>query len=560
MIRQALNDGTSSLGREALQLLKYHGIYEQRGRDERLASKAMGVEAEPSYMIRVAVTAGVLTAEQYLGLDRFARDVSGTGALRLTTRQCVQLHGLRKGDLRPAMRRLDELGLSGRCGCGDIARNIMAPAAPLDTPDYRAARALAHELRTALCPPMPSYEQLWLDRKATAGDELERLYSRQYLPRKFKLGIALPDDNSVEVHSQDVGLVLVMDGSTFRGVNLLVGGGLGMTHGNGRTFARLASELAYVEAGHVVNAVRIILAIFRDFGDRTDRKHARLKYLVEAFGVEDFRAELARRAGFEIQPCVPLPRLKHRDWLGLHEQGNGRHFLGLDVPSGRVVDQDRVRRRSALRTIVEHLRPSVIMTPQQNLLLGDLSEASIATARGVLEAYNVPAVEALTGVRRHAMACPAWPSCGQALNEAERVMPGVIDTVEADLVRLGLADVPLTVRMTGCPNGCARPYTADIGLVGHKPGCYDLFVGGGLNGDRLGEFYAGNVPLKDIAATLRPLLAQWRDRRQPGEGLGEYCHRVHGAGGTNGRLLTGSREEPAGSRWGTLGGNGGQTP
>jgi sulfite reductase beta subunit-like hemoprotein len=287
----------------------------------------------------------------------------------------------------------------------------------------------------------------------------------------------------------------------------------------------------------------------RDYGDRTDRKHARLKYVVEEHGIDAFREEFQRRASVELKPRVEIPPLKHQDWLGVHEQGDGRYFFGMHVANGRVIDGPRLRYKTAIRKIVEALRPSVTLTPTQSIIFGDLSEQDVKAIRKTLKSYGLPEAEDLTAVRRYAMACPAQPTCGLALTESERVMEGILDDLEPEFERLGLEDEPLTIRMTGCPNGCARPYNAEIGLVGHKPGHCDVFLGGSLDGERLADHYATNVPRSELAATLRPLLEAWAEHRMPEEPFGDFYQRMWGTEESrNRRILTGARDNPARDR------------
>jgi sulfite reductase beta subunit-like hemoprotein len=548
-IKEVLADATKKeFEHDDLQLLKFHGSYQQDDRDNRAANKALGAEAETSFMVRIKVPGGVLTPEQYLAMDQVADEFSSNHSLRVTTRQNFQLHGILKTTLQATIKGVNEILLSTLSGCGDVARNVMAPPAPLANPAHQAARGLAQQLSEALCPQTRAYYEIWLNgelaHSSTADNENEPLYGEVYLPRKFKSAIGLPEDNSVDVHSQDVGLVAILEGDRFLGVNILVGGGLGMTHKKEDTYARLATELGYVEAAHAVDAVRTIAAMFRDYGDRSDRKHARLKYVVEEQGIEAFRAEFQRRVSFKLQPWKPIAKLVHQDWLGRHEQGDGKFCYGIFIPNGRIADFEKTRIRTALRKIIQNLRPLVVLTPNQNILLGNLTDAQVKSIEKTLAAYNVALPDTLTWVERGSMACVALPTCGLALTEAERVLPEVVDQLEDEFRRLNLENVPLTIRMTGCPNGCARPYTADIGLVGHKPGHYDLFLGGSLHGHRVAEHYSENVKQEEIGLTLRPVLEAWSRQRMPDEPLGDFYDRVL-SGERRRDLVSGDREHPA---------------
>jgi sulfite reductase (ferredoxin) len=550
-IKEVLHDDTKPVfDHDDLQLLKFHGSYQQDDRDARAAVKALGTDPVNIFMLRIKIPGGVLSPEQYLGMDQLAEEVTHDDALRVTTRQNFQLHGVIKGDLKQTIKRTNEVLLSTLCGCGDVARNIMAPPAPLATPGHKAVRALAQTLSDALCPQTKAYYEIWLNGEQvhSSEEETEPLYGDTYLPRKFKTGIALPEDNSVDAHSQDVALIAILKDGKFQGVNVLVGGGLGMTHKMESTYARLGSQLGYADAEHAVEVVRTVAVMFRDYGDRTDRKHARLKYVLEEYGVEAFRADFQSRVSFQLKPWVQIPPLEHQDWLGAHDQGDGKFLYGVFIPNGRIIDSERCRMKTAFRKIVQSMRLPVVLTPTQNILFTDLSADQVKAIEKVLNAYNVPTVASMSWVRRGAVACPALPTCGLALTEAERVMPEVVDLLEQEFQRVGLADEPITIRMTGCPNGCARPYTADVGLVGHKPGHYDIFLGGSIHGERMAEFYALNVPMLELGKALRPILVAWKQQRSSGESLGDFYDRVFSAPGRRRDLLTGSRDNPAQER------------
>lgn len=540
-LREALADGTPGLSEADRRVAKFHGLYQQEDRDARALARITGEARRPSFMVRVKIPAGQLTAEQYLAMDSLAEEVVYNRSLRITTRQNFQLHGVLKGDLKQTIQRVDEALLSTLCGCGDVERNIVAPPAPIARTGHRALHALALELTEAMTPATNAYREIWLDgERIDSSRESEPLYGEGYLPRKFKTGLALSEDNSADVHDQDVGLIGIVEGGELRGANVLVGGSSGLTHRKPETFARLATPLGFVAREHLVALVQTVAGMFRDFGDRTDRSHARLKYVVEEWGIDTFRAELERRAAFPVLPWVETQPLRHRDWLGPHEQGDGRWVYGIYVENGRIADEPRRRWKTALRTIVATLRPRVALTPQQNLLLADLEEGDVSKVEKILMGYGLPLVHDLSFVRRHALACPALPTCGLALAESERVASDVMAAFERALAHRGVDDTPLTLRMTGCPNGCSRPYNADLGIVGRKPGHYDVFVGGGLAGDRLAELYVESVPLADLVAALEPLLDDWAARREPKEGLGDFYDRcIRGPGRRD--VLTGAK-------------------
>ena len=545
-IAQTLAGAGTHFSETDAQLLKFHGSYQQYDRDARQAGGTSRADRVYSFMVRVKIPGGVLTAGQYLALDRLA-DEAGGGGLRITSRQGCQFHGVGKGDLRPTIAGINTALLATLGACGDVARNVMACPAPLADGPRRAVRALAGQISRELCPRTRAYHEIWLDGEkldlpGPAEGPQEPFYGDVYLPRKFKIGVTLPDDNSIDVYSQDVGLVALPEHDGLRGVNLLVGGGFGMTHGKADTFARKATPLGYVAIANAVEAVRTIAAIFRDHGNRADRRHARLKYLLEEWGTDRFRDEFCARAPFPVEPSVEIGPIPYQDYVGAHPQGDGRLFYGLIVENGRVRDFAERRLKTGLRTLITELRSGIIFTPAQNLFLTDLDAAAIPRLEALLDAHDIPRPTQVSNVRRFALACPALPTCGLALADAERVMPGILDEFESELQRLGLADAPITIRMTGCPNGCARPYTADIAFVGRSGETYNIYVGGRLAGDRLVDLYAEKIARDQLLTRLRPLLEEWRDDRQPGEGFGDFYQRVQGRDPAK-ATLTGAQDE-----------------
>lgn len=439
-LREALRDTDSGLSDLDQRVAKFHGIYQQEDRDAKAIARLTGAPRTAQFMVRTRLPAGRLTATQYLAIDRLADDVVHDGSLRITTRQNFQLHGIAKGALAHAIRRINEAGVSTLCGCGDVERNVVAPPAPLAHAGYRELHALADEIAEAMAPATGAYREVWLDGEgvdAAAELESEPLYGETYLPRKFKTGLALPGDDSAGVHSQDVGLIGIYEDGALLGANVLVGGGAGLTHRKAETYARMATPLGFVARAHLTDVVRTIASIYRDFGDRTDRRHARLKYVVEEWGIDVFRAEFERRADFALEPWVETGPLRHRDWLGPHDQGHGRWLYGIHLENGRIIDDARRRWKTVLRTLAEMLRPSVVLTADQNLLLADLEHEDLAKVEAVLSAYGLPLPAGMSPVRRHAMACPALPTCGLALTESERVAPDLVAAFERTVGRAG---------------------------------------------------------------------------------------------------------------------------
>ncbi|MBA3319388.1 MAG: NADPH-dependent assimilatory sulfite reductase hemoprotein subunit [Gemmatimonadales bacterium] len=524
-----------------LTLLKFHGTYQQDDRDAR-RSRDEGAEKAFSFMVRVALPAGMLDASQYLALEAVS-DRYADGTLRVTTRQGFQFHGVLKRALKPTIAEVNRRLMTTLAACGDVSRNVMGCPAPVEDDAHAAVRAAARGIAEALRPASKAYHEIWLDgERQVSTEEEEPFYGDAYLPRKFKTGVALSTDNCVDIRSQDVGLVAIVDGRAVRGYNVLVGGGLGMTHHKADTTARLAEPLGFVAPEHAVEAVRIVAAIFRDFGNRADRRHARLKYLVAEWGMERFRAEFQSRAGFALVHPVELPALPYHDHLGRHRQPDGRWFYGVFVQSGRITDSGGHRLKSALHRIVGRFRPGVRLTGQQNVLLTDLDDAAVQAVEGILREHGVTPPQELSAARRFSMACPALPTCGLAVAESERAMPDILDRFESELTALGLRDEPLTIRMTGCPNGCARPYTADIAFVGRSLGLYNVYVGGGLGGDRVVDLFRADVRVEELLDAVRPLLLRWAAEREPGEGLSDFYQRL--AGRPDRRTSISGREQP----------------
>jgi sulfite reductase (ferredoxin) len=525
-IAETLRSEATHFGPDDIHLLKFHGTYQQDSRDQRRGREAAGEEKAYSFMVRVAIPAGAITAQQYLALEGIA-DRHANGTLRVTTRQGFQFHGVLKGNLKAAIAGINQELLTTIAACGDVQRNVMGCSAPLADADHAAVRQVAEALAGELRPGSRAYHEIWLDgEKQISTEEEEPFYGDRYLPRKFKTAVGLSVDNCVDIYSQDVGLLAVVADGRIRGFNLLVGGGLGMTHHKADTTARLAEPLGFVPLANGVEAVRIVAAVFRDHGNRSDRRHARLKYLLAEWGIDRFREEFQRRATFRLAPPVALPPLPFHDHLGRHRQHDGRFFYGVFIQSGRIVDHPGHTLKTALHEIVTRFRPGLRLTGQQNVLLTDLDLGDVDALENILREHGVTPPLELSAARRFSLACPALPTCGLAVAESERAIPGVLDQFETELESLGLRDEPLTIRMTGCPNGCARPYTADLAFVGRSLGLYNVYVGGSLAGDRLVDLYRADVATEDLLPAVRPLLARWAGERLEGEGLGDFYQRL----------------------------------
>ncbi len=516
------------------QLLKFHGSYQQEDRDARKNRKKEGVGKHFMFMVRCKIPGGRLTAAQYLAVDNLA-GIYGNGTLRFTTRQGIQLHGVLKTHLRDTIAGINQCLLSTLGACGDVERNVMACPAPHHHDGVHAQlQETAAVLASHLAPRSHAYHEIWLGGRPVPlpgpetpdGAPQEPMYGQVYLPRKFKTGLALPEDNCIDVYAQDLGLLAIVENGTIVGYNVLVGGGMGMTHGNANTFPHMARPICYVPARAVVGTAEAVVKLFRDHGNRADRKRARIKYLVHDWGVPKFREVLGEYVGAPLQEPRPVEVRGFDPHLGWNEQGNGKFYYGLSIENGRVKDEGKLRLRTALRTLVERLQPGIRLTPQQDVLLCDLDAGARADIEETLAKHGVPRPDQVSQVRRYSMACPAVPTCGLAITESERTLPLLLDQLEAELKRLGLGDEKMSVRMTGCPNGCARPYQSDIGLVGRSGDKYTVFVGGDILGNHLNFPLRDLVPLADIVPTLVPLLEDFKEQRRPGEGFGAYCRRL----------------------------------
>lgn len=525
-IAEELAAGGTQVSEAAYGLLKFHGTYEQYDRDTATERKQKGLEKEYQFMVRARIPGGRVMADQWLALDALA-DLYANGTLRITTRQGIQFHGVLKGDLKASIAGINDTLLTTFAACGDVARNVMTTPAPVRDAVHARLEADATLLSAHLLPKTRAYHELFLDGEPVTAPEEEPLYGPTYLPRKFKIALATPEDNSVDVLTNDLGIVALFEGERLQGYNLCLGGGLGMTHNKPETYPRLATPIAFVGSDDLVRGVEAVTRLYRDHGDRTNRKHARLKYVVEEKGVAWTRAALEAAYGGPLTDPRPMPRFRVRDPLGWHPHGDGRWWLGVPVASGRVADTDAVRLRTALRILFGTLVPNAVLTAQQDVLLCDIREDERDEVVRILRAHGVTLAEDLTPVARWALACPALPTCGLALSEAERVQAPMVGAIEAALERHGLLGETISVRITGCPNGCARPYAGDIGIVGRAPGLYALYVGGDFEGTRLNVKLVDKVREEDVAATLEPLFAAWAAGRDgAGEGFGDWCHRT----------------------------------
>jgi sulfite reductase (ferredoxin) len=528
LIKEELLEDTPAFGDDSETLLKFHGIYQQDDRDRRKEARAKGLTKHHQLMIRTRIPGGVVSPDAYIAHDDISRKWAN-GTLRVTTRQDFQLHGVLKGDIKKSIAAINESLLTTLGGCGDVERNIMCCPEPIADEFHHEVDRSIGAMVTELTPRTRAYHEIWLDGEVveTSEPEAEPLYKEQYLPRKFKTTVALEGDNCVDVYAHDLAIVAMKspDG-TLRGFNVLVGGGLGRTHNKPETFVAVAKPLAFVEPDQIVDVAREVVAVQRDYGDRTNRRHARLKYTIADRGLDWFRGEVQSRVKFKLQPPEALAWKPVDDHLGWHEQGDGRLYVGIYIENGRIQDLDGVRSRTGLRKIVDELRPEVRLTAQQNVILAGIDPADRPRIEELMAEHGIVPVEAIPQAIRNSMACPAIPTCGLAVAEAERAMPSLIRQLATLLDEVGLADERISFRMSGCPNGCSRPYLGDVGFVGTTLGKYDVMLGGDFDGTRLNRVFASNVSIAGIPDLLRPLFETFREERRPGEGFGNWTERV----------------------------------
>ena len=519
---------TGALADADTQLSKFHGIYQQDDRDQRNERRERRLEPAWRFMIRVRVPGGVLTPAQWLALDEIARRY-GAGSIRLTTRQAVQFHGVLKRELKETVRAINATLLDTLAACGDVNRNVMCTPWTDLSAVHRQALETSLALSAHLTPRTRAYHEIWLDGENLAvGDEpqeAEPIYGRTYLPRKFKTAVVVPPLNDVDVFAQDLGFIAVAGpDDALEGYNVTVGGGMGMSHGEPATWPRLADLLGYCRPEQAVAIAEAVVTTQRDFGDRTDRKHARLKYTIADRGLDWFRTEVERRSGIRLEPPRPYLFTTRGDRYGWARDDAGLWHLALFVASGRLRADEPADRLGGLREIAARVDCELRITANQNLIIARVADEDRVQVDEIARRHGL--IGDASATRRAALACVGLPTCGLAMAESERYLPELLARFESLLARHGLAEEAVSLRVTGCPNGCARPYIAEIGLVGKGPGRYNLYLGGDALGQRLNRLYLENVDEAAIFATLDPLLAAWAAERATGEDFGDYLVRA----------------------------------
>lgn len=522
---------TGAISEDDTQLIKFHGSYMQDDRDVRGERAKKKLEKAFSFMIRLRLPGGTLSPEQWLKLD----DIAGTyanGSLRLTTRATFQYHGVIKSNLRRTMQAINAACLDTLAACGDVNRNVISAANPYLSPAHKAAWELGRDISDHLLPKTGAYHEIWLDGEKVedtsraAKPDTEPLYGEHYLPRKFKVVIVVPPVNDGDVFAHDVGFIAIVNKKgDLEGWNVTVGGGMGMTHGNTETFPRTADVMGFCTPKQAVAVAEKVMLVQRDWGNRENRANARLKYTIERFGLDKFREEVEARLGEKLEAPRPFTFDTMGDPLGWHQGPDKKWHLGLFVENGRVKDGPGLALRTALREIAEAGGLTFVVTGNQNLILANVAARQKTKIDAILKANGV-SIETSSGMRRNSIACVALPTCGLALAESERFLPELITALEESLDKAGLRQDDIVIRMTGCPNGCGRPYLAEIGFVGRAPGLYNLYLGAAFDGTRLNKLYAEDVGKARILELLDPLLMRYAKERNDGERFGDFVIRA----------------------------------
>jgi sulfite reductase (NADPH) hemoprotein beta-component len=526
-LAEALADPlTGDIGADDAQLTKFHGIYLQDDRDERSERRKKKLDKAYSFMIRIRVPGGVATPEQWLRMDELA-DRYANGTLKLTTRQAFQLHGVLKANLKKTIQEINEALMDTIAACGDVNRNVMCNPNPDRSEAHAEVLELARAISDHLTPQTRAYHEIWLDAEKVAGGEPEEepIYGKTYLPRKFKTVIAVPPSNDVDIFAHDLGYIAIVEDGRIAGYNVTVGGGMGMTHGNAATHPRVAEVMGFCKPEDAVAVAEAVVTVQRDYGDRTNRAHARLKYTIEDRGLDWFRGEVEKRLGKALESPRPF-RFDHTgDRYGWTRGTDGQWHLTLFIQNGRIKDVSGFPLKQALREIAEIHDGDFRLTCNQNLIIGGISEAQRPAIEEKVRRYGLDKGLEGSGLRLNSMACVALPTCGLALAESERYLPDLVTELESVVEAAGLRDDAIVIRMTGCPNGCARPYLGEIGLVGKAPGKYNLYLGAGFDGARLNRLYKASVRSEEIVAELKPIIERYAKEREDGEHFGDFCIR-----------------------------------
>jgi len=526
-IAEGLEDRiTGAISDDDNKLLKFHGSYQQDDRDIRDERRRKKLEPAYQFMIRVRTPGGVTTPEQWLVMDELAQKYAN-GSLRLTTRQTFQLHGILKWNLKKTMQEMNQALMTTIAACGDINRNVMCNVNPEQSDVHSEVYEWSKKVSDHLLPETNAYHEIWLDDEKVVDtrEEVEPIYGSTYLPRKFKIGIAVPPSNDVDIYSQDLGFIAIVKDGRLEGFNVAVGGGLGMTHGDTKTYPQVSRVIGFCAPEKVTEVAEKVVTIQRDFGNRSNRKNARFKYTIDARGLDWFKAELNERLGWDLEEERSYyfeSNGDHYGWL----KGKDSWHLTLFIQNGRIKDFENYPLMTGLREIAKVHKGDFRLTPNQNLIIANVSSQEKQQINDLVKKYKLTEGKHYSGLRRNSMACVAFPTCGLAMAESERYLPKLLDKIEVILDEAGLQEEEIVIRMTGCPNGCARPGLAEIGFIGKAPGKYNMYLGGGFNGQRLNKLYRENIGEEEILNSLRPILLRYAKERHEGEHFGDFVIRV----------------------------------
>lgn len=529
---------TGSIAADDQQLTKFHGLYQQDDRDVRNERRKHKLDKAYSFLARICLPGGVCTPEQWIVMDDLA-NYCAFNTLKLTTRQAFQLHGILKGNLKEVISSCNDVAMTTLAACGDVNRNVMCNPVPFATEVYTQVQKVTEEIDAHLKPQTPAFSEMWLDGKPIklsveqaaerskdcGGDDVEPLYGKTYLPRKFKIAVAIPPYNDVDIFANCLGFIAIVEDGKLAGFNVTVGGGMGMTHGNEKTFPRLADVLAFCTPEQAVAVAEKIVTIQRDHGNRVERANARFKYTVERLGKDWIREELETRLGYKLEDAREYKFTSTGDRYGWLEGVNGKWNLGLFIEGGRVVDTEGKALKTGMLEIAKIHKGDFRLTGNQNVVIGDVAAEDKAQIDALVEQYGLDGYKTASGMRRSQIACVSLPTCGLALAESERYLPNLVTDLEVILEEAGLQNDEIVIRSTGCPNGCGRPYLGEIGLVGKVPGKYNLYLGAGFDGERLNKLYKNSVTHEEIIDALKPILLSYAKEREEGERFGDFTIR-----------------------------------
>ena len=529
-LAQTLEDRiTGSIPEDDNRLMKFHGSYMQDDRDLRNERKKQKLEPAYQFMLRVRAAGGVVTPDQWLMMDRIAQKYAN-GTIRLTTRQSFQLHGVLKWNMKATIKEVNEALLSTLAACGDVNRNVMANPNPYQSEVHEEVYEWAKQVSNHLDPRTRAYHEIWLDEEkvfdSRDGEEQEPIYGPVYLPRKFKIGIAVPPSNDVDVFSQDLGFIAIVENGKLVGFNVAVGGGMGMTHGDTKTYPQLARVIGFIKPEQIVDVAEKIVTIQRDYGDRSVRKHARFKYTIDDRGIEWLIGELHARLGWQLEDARPYHFDHNGDRYGWVKGSDGKWHFTLFIQNGRVKDEEGYPLMTGLREIAKVHTGDFRLTANQNLIIGGVTSQKKKKIEELIKTYGLTDGAQYTALKRNSMACVALPTCGLAMAEAERYLPELLGKIEPLLDENGLRDEDIVIRMTGCPNGCARPMLAELGFIGKGPGKYNMYLGGGFAGQRLNKLYRENIGEAEILAELKGIFKRYATEREDGEHFGDFVIRA----------------------------------